>query len=108
MPQLAPGVAMTLLRIMQEALTNVARHAKANQVYVSVRLVDNMIHLIVQDDGIGIGDVQKKGYLNSHGLKIMRERVEAFGGSLNLGPAPGKGTRIEASIPIQGNTAATE
>jgi signal transduction histidine kinase len=101
LPQLAPGVAMTILRIVQEALTNVARHAQAERVQVSMRLEDDMIHLSVQDNGIGIGDVQAAGRPDSHGLKIMRERAEAFGGTLKVGPAPERGTQVEATIPIQ-------
>ena len=99
--RLEPGVAMTVLRIVQEALTNVVRHAQATQVQVSIGLANDMIHLIVQDDGIGITESQRTGRLNSHGLKIMRERAEAFGGNVNVGLAPGRGTRVEARIPIQ-------
>jgi signal transduction histidine kinase len=92
---------MTVLRILQEALTNVARHAHANQVLVSLRLIENQIHLIVQDNGVGIPAGNRTGRLDSHGLKIMRERAEAYGGSVKIGPAPETGTRVEAYIPIQ-------
>jgi len=101
LPRLEPSVAMTVLRIVQEALTNVARHAQATQAQVSIRLVDDMIHLAVQDDGIGIPEGKGRGRPDSHGLKIMRERAEAFGGNVNVRPAPERGTRVEASIPIQ-------
>ena len=99
-PRLGPSIEMTLLRIGQEALTNIARHAQAGQVNLSLRLVDHSIHLTVQDDGIGIESMQGLKHPNSHGLKIMRERAEAFGGSVNIESAPGKGTKIEARIPI--------
>jgi len=101
LPWFEPGVAMTILRIMQEALTNVIRHAQANEVYVSIQLVDNTIQLIVQDDGIGIVEGRKTTRLDSHGLRIMRERAEAFGGNVSIGLAPDRGTRVEAYIPIQ-------
>ena len=101
MPHLAPGVGMTVLRIVQEALTNVVRHAQATQVQVSIQFIDNTIHLTVQDDGVGIANKNHGGHPRSHGLKIMRERAEAFGGNVNVGPAVGKGTLVEASIPIQ-------
>jgi signal transduction histidine kinase len=101
---LEPAVAMTVLRIVQEALTNVARHAQAKHVRISMRLVDNTIYLSVEDDGIGIPSGQRVGRPDSHGLKIMRERAEAFGGAVQIGPAPEKGTRVEASIPV-GNPA---
>ena len=100
-PHLEPGIAMTVLRIVQEALTNVIRHAQATQVQVSIRLMDDMIHLRIQDDGIGIGNEQRAGRPSSHGLKIMRERAEAFGGGVSVGPAPERGTQVEANIPIQ-------
>ena len=59
---------MTLLRIGQEALTNIARHAQAGQVNVSLRLVDHSVHLTVQDDGIGIQSYAGANRPNSHGL----------------------------------------
>jgi PAS domain S-box-containing protein len=97
-PQLEPGVAMTVVRIVQEALTNVVRHAQASHVRVSIRLVNDVLHLTIDDNGVGIANTQHRSA--SHGLKIMRERAEAFGGSANVGMAPKKGTRVEARIPI--------
>jgi PAS domain S-box-containing protein len=108
LPRLEPGIAMTVLRIVQEALMNVVRHAQATQVYVSIQLVDHRIHLTVQDDGVGIGEAHRAGRPNSHGLKIMRERAEAVGGSVNIEPAVGKGTRVEASIPIHSDAIGME
>jgi two-component system sensor histidine kinase UhpB len=99
-PRLGPSIEMTLLRIGQEALTNIARHAQAGQVSLSLRLVDHSIRLTVQDDGVGIESMQELKRPNSHGLKIMRERAEAFGGSINIESVPGKGTKVEATIPI--------
>jgi PAS domain S-box-containing protein len=98
-PRLEAGVAMTVLRIVQEALINVVRHAKATQVRVSIRLAGEILHLTIDDNGVGIDNTQ--GRPTSHGLKIMRERAEAFGGSVQVGMAPGRGTRVEANIPIQ-------
>ena len=100
-PRLDPGLEMTVLRIGQEALTNVSRHAQARQVNVSLRLADRAIRLTVQDDGVGIGSLQEAYRLSSHGLKIMRERAQAFGGSVDIDSEPGKGTKVEARIPIE-------
>jgi len=100
-PRLEPGISMTVLRILQEALTNVARHAQAEHVLVSIELIEEELQLIVQDDGVGITDLTKARRLDSHGLQIMRERAEAFGGSISIGLAPKQGTRVEALIPIQ-------
>ena len=98
-PPLEPGVAMTVVRIVQEALTNVVRHAHATQVNISIRLVDDVLHLAIQDNGVGIANTQARP--NSHGMKIMRERAEALGGSVTVGMAPRKGTLVDARIPIQ-------
>jgi PAS domain S-box-containing protein len=99
-PRLDPSVEMTLLRIAQEALTNVARHAQAGQVNVSLQLADHSVHLTVQDNGVGIESWQRANQPGSHGMRIMRERAEAFGGSLNVGSTPGNGTKVEARIPV--------
>jgi PAS domain S-box-containing protein len=104
-PRLEPGVAMTVLRIVQEALTNVVRHAQARHVRVSIRLVNDVLHLVIEDDGVGIANTQRRPA--SHGLKIMRERAEAFGGSAHVGMAPKRGTRVEARIPIHTEAAMT-
>ena len=79
---------------------NVARHAKAEKVTVSIRHEENVIRLIVQDNGIGIQSWQDANRPGSHGLTIMRERAEAFGGDLKVSSLPGEGTRVEASIPL--------
>jgi len=92
---------MTLLRITQEALFNIARHAQADTVNISLRLQDNTGHLTVQDNGVGIQSWQEANRPGSHGLTIMRERADAFGGRLNVGSVPGKGTKVAVSIPLQ-------
>jgi PAS domain S-box-containing protein len=100
-PRLDPGLEMTVLRIGQEALTNITRHAQAKQVNVSLRLADHAIRLTVQDDGVGIDSLHGTSHPQSHGLKIMRERAQAFGGSVYIESAPGKGTKIEARLPVE-------
>jgi signal transduction histidine kinase len=57
--------------------------------------------LTVQDDGIGIESWQEADRPGSHGMTIMRERAEAFGGTLKVRSVPGQGTAVEASIPIR-------
>jgi PAS domain S-box-containing protein len=99
-PRLGPSMEMTLLRIAQEALTNVARHAHSDQVKVSLQMVDEAVHLSIQDNGIGMEASQPITHPSSHGLKIMRERAEAIGGTLMIESEPGKGTKVKVIIPI--------
>ena len=61
-PRLEAGVAMTVVRIVQEALTNVVRHAQAKHVQVSMRMSDNTLHLVIQDDGVGIANTQEPSH----------------------------------------------
>jgi PAS domain S-box-containing protein len=99
--RLSPTIEMTFLRIAQEALMNVARHAKASQVNLSLRRSGNAVYMNVQDNGTGIESWQDANRPGSHGLTIMRERAEAFGGNLRVSSIPGKGTRIDVSIPVE-------
>jgi signal transduction histidine kinase len=92
---------MTILRITQEALLNIARHAEADQVSLSLECEENAMLLSVQDNGIGIQSIEETNILNGHGLMIMRERAEAVGGSLIIRSSTGQGTRIEARLPLQ-------
>lgn len=91
--------ATNLFRVVQEALTNVARHAKATQVTVTLFRAGDRCHLAVTDDGAGatISGTQKR---NSFGLLGIRERVTQLGGQLALNTAPGQGFRIEADFPV--------
>jgi signal transduction histidine kinase len=100
-PRLGSSIEMTLLRIAQEAMLNVVRHAQADQVTLSLQMVEQVIRMTVQDNGVGLQSWQTAHYPGSHGLMIMRERAEAVGGNLRVSSTPGKGTRIEASIPFQ-------
>jgi PAS domain S-box-containing protein len=100
LPRLGSSIEMTFLRIAQEALINVARHARANQINLSLTRDENAVRLIVEDNGTGITSWQQANRPGSHGLTIMRERAEAFGGELEVSSVPGKGTKVEATIPI--------
>jgi len=106
LPRLDPSKEMTFLRVIQGAFTNIARHAHASQVNVSLSSMDGIVHLTVQDNGVGM-ELQEANHSGSHGLKIMRERVEAFGGDFTVTSIPAKGTKVEARMPIgvsrQGN-----
>ena len=102
-PRLDPGIEMTLLRIAQEALTNIARHAQASQASMTLAIEDDAAHLVIEDNGIGILSWQKVNQPGSHGIRIMRERAEAFGGDLKVHSAYKNGTKIEVKIPFGGS-----
>ena len=97
--RLAEETAITAYRAAQEALTNAVRHAGARQVTVHACVQEGMLVISVEDDGRGLpAGTEKPGH---YGLRSMRERVEAGGGSLLLGERAGGGARIEARLPME-------
>jgi PAS domain S-box-containing protein len=100
LPRLDNNIEITLLRISQEALTNIARHAQANQASLSLRLDEKNVYLTIEDNGTGIASLEGDKRPRSHGLKIMQERAEALEGTLAIRSAPGQGTTIQAIIPL--------
>lgn len=97
--ELDDRTATTLFRVLQESLTNVARHAQASKVTVQLQDLPNEMLLIVKDDGCGLPQAAERGK-KTYGLLGMHERVKLLGGSLDISSEPGKGTRIEASLPV--------
>jgi signal transduction histidine kinase len=95
----APETETTVYRIVQESLTNVAKHARAEGVDVEVRYEDNEIRIAVADDGVGIDAEDKRN--GGFGLTGMRERVELAGGELDVGPGAEGGTRVSARLPLR-------
>ncbi len=89
---------LTVYRLVQESLTNIAKYAQATQVVASLRQFDGYITVEVKDDGIGfkIADVG----LKSHGILGMRHRIEAAGGRLNISSPIGHGTLVSAVLPV--------
>ena len=105
--RLGSSIEMTFLRIAQEALLNIARHAHADQVNLSLEPNGNTVRLIVQDNGGGIESWPEANRPGSHGLTIMRERADAVGGNLRVLSVPGKGTKVEVSIPVENSSLQT-
>ncbi len=89
-----------VFRICQEALTNVARHAHATQVNVSLTQDDDQIRLVVSDNGQGISEPEIGG-VKSLGLLGMRERASLLGGEVKISGAPGQGTTVTLWIPLE-------
>ena len=86
-----------LLRIAQEAVTNVLKHAQASQVWVDLSTEDDFINLTVQDNGIGFSEEESKS--NGIGLTGLRERITIAGGMLNINSTPKLGTVLSAQFP---------
>jgi signal transduction histidine kinase len=95
--RLPPELETLAFRVMQEALNNVTRHAGAHRVEVAARRAGDELMLAVSDDGRGFDPAAAEG--DGSGLRGMRDRVELFGGRLDVATRPGEGTRILATVP---------
>jgi signal transduction histidine kinase len=101
----------TIYRIVQEALTNVSRHAEASEALVSVSERDGVVRASVTDDGKGLPDAGRlgprgDGLEGGFGMGGMRERAELVGGELEFGPAPTRGTTVRLLVPLAGRPSA--
>jgi signal transduction histidine kinase len=95
---LSPALELSLYRVVQEALTNVVKHAPGARAIVDLAIFDNVIHLDITDDGVPAHNPAGPGL----GIVGMRERITAFGGWLHADPLPGRGFRVTAQVPIEG------
>ena len=86
--------ALCLYRVVQEALRNIAKHADARQVHVTVRRVEEEVQLAVADDGKGFNLAKAREHGGGLGLRSIEERVRLVGGRLSIETAPHKGTTI--------------
>ena len=98
-PPLGEDRAIALFRIVQEALTNVARHARAQHVHVTLAQIGEDCLLEVRDDGRGFDPVATRK--RSFGLAGMKERVLMLGGKIDIAGSPGNGTKINVRVPWQ-------
>ena len=100
-----PKVQTAVYRIFQEAMNNVSKHSEANEVKVHLSNDHNsQIHLIIEDNGCGFvqsAAFSDEGSLTGFGLHSMRERTEMFNGVLKIHTEPGKGTKVDITIPFQ-------
>ena len=98
---LPPEVATCLYRVAQEGLQNVARHARAGRVTLTLALAPGArLAMSLADDGCGIGPADR-ARVDAFGLLGMRERVQGLGGEWRLTSRPGAGTRIDAVVPVR-------
>jgi len=93
-----PDLALALYRVVQEALQNASKYSQAHQVRVSLRGGAGHLSLSIEDDGVGF-DV-RDGFGKGLGLISMRERLDAFDGTVDIQSAPGKGTRVLVHVPL--------
>jgi signal transduction histidine kinase len=101
--RLPPAVDLACYRVVQESLTNVARHAAASQAEITVSHDHDRVVVEVTDNGNGGREAAGNGGGGSgQGILGMRERARALGGSLEAGPRPGGGFRVRASLPVGG------
>jgi signal transduction histidine kinase len=98
LPRLTPRAEAELLRIVQESLNNVIRHADATVVRVRAWVVDSHLELVVGDNGLGFEPSEVKE--GCFGLASMRERAHIIGGELTIDSRPQDGTRIQVSVPL--------
>ncbi|MDB6121517.1 MAG: Multi-sensor signal transduction histidine kinase [Pedosphaera sp.] len=94
-----PDRSTALFRIFQEILTNVARHAKASRLDISMKNMGTHVLMEVRDDGKGISEQEKAGK-KSLGLLGMRERALVLGGAVEIAGKPGKGTTVSVKVPL--------
>ncbi len=95
-------VALTVYRVAQEALRNIGKHAKVDNARVLLRQVNDHVRLQVEDSGVGF-DTEQAHHRAGLGLQSIQERVRLVDGALAIETQPGRGTRIEVSMPLRSN-----
>jgi signal transduction histidine kinase len=110
--RLDPELESTIYRVVQEALTNVSRHAQASRAVIGVRERNGVIEASVRDDGQGLPEAARlgprgDGLEGGFGMSGMRERAELVGGELEWARAPERGTIVRLTVPLAGRPAAS-
>jgi two-component system sensor histidine kinase DegS len=93
---------VTIYRIVQEALTNVRKHAQASHAQVQAQFLSRQVVITVQDDGVGFAVPEETGDLvgvGNFGLMGLRERAQLFGGQMIIASQPGEGTSVKVVLP---------
>jgi len=97
-----PEVETNLYRIVQEALNNTHKHARAKSAEVMLERRDGVIVMLIEDNGVGFNPKDKKNLLKGIGLIGMKERAQLIGGTLEIESAPGRGTTVFVRVPAEG------
>ena len=99
--RLPSEIEVTVYRVIQEALTNISKHAKASKVDINVEATDEGINALIEDDGVGFEPAKlDPSSKMSLGLTSMQERVELVGGTFHLSSSPQQGTAVKINIPL--------
>lgn len=106
-PDLGRRRSLALYRTLQEALSNVVRHARARQVEAHLWVQEGAVHLRISDDGVGIGD-QDRSKAGCFGLLSTSERLTQLGGTLRVFGVTGRGTTLDAIVPLKSGSARRE
>jgi len=101
-PRLSAHIENTMFRIIQEALTNVIKHARATEAIVSIRTEEGRLHALISDNGVGYNpdEVAKRMNDRGWGLTTMMERAMSMGGTGRVNSTPGEGTMVSVEVPV--------
>lgn len=106
--QFGRETSLVLFRILQEALTNIGKHAQATRVQITLSREEDTVTLEIGDNGVGtLPTSRDRDYVGSHGLRGMQERAQRLGGRVSIIGFPGKGTWVEAILPVESALPAT-
>ena len=100
-PALPTTIELQVIRIIQESLTNVRKHARANHAWVRFVTRGEQAEIVIEDDGQGFDSTRiRRGDWPQFGLQTMRERAESVKGTLDIRSTPGKGTKVTLRVPL--------
>ena len=99
-PQLSPEAEVQLVRVIQEALTNVRKHANADKAWVRIRRHNGEVNISIEDNGQGFDAALVRANGHRFGVRIMRERVETVGGRFEIESSPRCGTKVQIYLPV--------
>ena len=105
---LAPMAEVQLMRIIQEALSNVRKHACAKNVQLVFAVSDSSVQIGICDDGQGFDSALVQVQSDRFGLQAMRERAEALGGRFEVISQPSQGTQVKVQLPVKGQQGRAE
>ena len=98
---ISPSVEVQLMRIVQEALTNVKKHAPGSEVWLSVEVRNNEAMVVISDNGSGFDVESALAGGRQFGLRTMKERAESVAGSLHIESSPGAGATVRVTVPLR-------